>query len=267
MWKSAAQYRTSTETRRQLACWLSCGGRRCPVGILQVGPTGGSLALPAENPDGLIAPLHQASRRGLALVIASSRLSAPLHLPLSIQQYVSSDGALILSVSFPVEDRPEGLDEKLRVAFERRRALRVSPDPTEPVTVVLRADTGRVVGRGVLRDLSVTGLGILVPQRLGQRLHQHDRLTLAFCLPGQDTTLECAADVRFLRTDRLPGRANEDGPEVFNLGLEFDIEAAQRRGFAAPLARWLTARQIENEVGKLPHEVDDPWVASEGKAA
>lgn len=267
MWHANAQYGTSNETRQGLTCWLSCNGRRCPVGMLQVGPSGASVALPARDPDGLITPLHEAAQRGLTLVIASPRLPARLHLPVTIAQYTSTEGALVLSVRFPPEDRPEGLAEKLRVAFERRSALRVAPETTAPITVVLRSLAGRVVGRGVLRDLSATGIGVLVPQRLGQRLHGNSRLRVEFSLTNHEASLQCDADVRFLRTDTLPGNANLGGPTVLNLGLEFDAEEGQKRSFAAPLSRWLTSRQIQNEVGKLPHEVDNPWEPSAHRAA
>lgn len=263
---ASAQYQTSPETRQGLSCWLSCGGRRCPVGILQVGPTGASLALPARDPDALVAPLQQAAQRGLGLVIASERLQTHLYLPVALVQHVSMDGALVLSVAFPPEDRPEGLEGKLRVAFERRGALRVAPDPTAPIAVVLRSLAGRVVGRGVLRDLSATGIGILLAERFGPGVRDHERLNLQFSLPTQEDPLECEAEVRFVRTDTLPGRANRRGTTVLNLGLEFDSEESQKRSFAAPLSRWLTARQIANELGKLPHEVENPWEAEEQAA-
>ena len=174
MWMSAAQYRTSTETRKRAHV---LAGLRRPA--LSRGHSPGRphrrvprCPLRTRRPD------RAASPGGTPGTRAGDRKRPPLdhlHLPLSIQQYVSSDGALILSVSFPVEDRPEGLDEKLRVAFERRRALRVTPTPPNrsrwfSVPTPSRGRTGSPPGPLGHRRLALQRLDSASTSTTGSRL-------------------------------------------------------------------------------------------------
>lgn len=258
-----SQYRRSGPALEGLDCALSCGTRRCPVGLIDISAGGATLALPAADPQSLVAPLQAASRAGLTLTLRAPTLPEPLAIPLRLMRHDLTANALVLGVAFPLGRRPEDLGASLQAMFNRRGALRVEPLAHQPVTVLLRTTENRLVGRGMLRDLSATGMGVLLPARIATRLQDHARLNLEFHLPTVPAPLWIDADVRYLQADQVPGD-HHGTPDVGYLGLEFNREERQQRHFAAPLARWITERQIQNECGLLPHELEDDWQKTEG---
>ena len=97
---------------------------------------------------------------------------------------------------------------------ERRRSVRVRPDPYAPVDVVLKDEDGGACVQGLVRDVSDSGISVLVDPKEEQLLFSAWRLCLSVRLPGEDVPVEVVGIVRYRK---LTGSA-------IQYGIEFDPE-------------------------------------------
>ncbi|MEM7305208.1 MAG: PilZ domain-containing protein [Planctomycetota bacterium] len=129
-------------------------------------------------------------------------------------------------------DRADGA--AFDAAVNRRAAFRVTPDPGEPVRVVVRADDGsgpRVFA--LLRDISESGLSFLVGKEDEWTLCTLQRLRLELRLPGVDRRLCFWGNVRYRRLER---------PAV-QYGIRFEAEEASFRDAQAAVRAYVEARR------------------------
>ncbi len=97
---------------------------------------------------------------------------------------------------------------------ERRRSVRVRPDPYAPVDLIFQDEDGAACVHGFVRDVSDTGISVLVDPQEEQLLFSAWKLRLSVCLPGEDVPVEVVGIVRYRK---LTG-------SVIQYGIEFDPE-------------------------------------------
>jgi len=91
-------------------------------------------------------------------------------------------------------------------------------------------------------DVSVTGISILVDERIDARFAHTDRVVVAFCLPGQEEPVELAARIRFRRA---VGTA-------IRYGLAYDAERSESFAHAQHVVgRYVSARQEQARRNKF----------------
>ena len=133
------------------------------------------------------------------------------------------------------------LPRSLKSQFNRRACLRVDA-PRRPAPRA-RCDTPLLGGpvEGVVRDVSASGLGLIVEPLILPRIELIRRLDVQLTLPGEGP-IEVAAQLR--HHEELPG-------DKVGLGLMIVEGAAQRRA-AAALARYVVRRQAELLRRRIP---------------
>lgn len=104
------------------------------------------------------------------------------------------------------------LDRKLLSVFNRRKMLRVRPDPNWPIEVTVQARETVLVGKIV--NISETGMALALSDDRTYDFDTIDRMMLTFELPTSPEPVQLRASVRYL---------HDDGDEK-RWGLEFDEE-------------------------------------------
>ena len=141
------------------------------------------------------------------------------------QEHVQQVAAgVICGVAFLREiDDSFNLDQALLRIFNRRGAVRVEPDPQVPVTIHIHSPDGRPLCSGLLRDLSLTGLGIAVAPVDMALLPRDSSVALRFALAGE--VFDMPALVRFGRvsSEQRPGGVTPEPVGI--VGLELDDQA------------------------------------------
>ncbi len=193
-----------------------------PVGaeIIDVSIDGAGISLPAESD--LVLEVEQQ----VDLVFTSPKLQASVALQGIIRSRRElDDGRLRYGLRF----EPSGhlqtlLESELFRVFNQRGAYRVELEESEPIDVQMRAvesDSGEVAADAAtarLKDISATGMGILVDRDVNVRFEGAALLELSFTLPDVRNELRVVAYVR----NRRPIE------DLYCYGLEFDEQRSNR---------------------------------------
>ena len=150
----------------------------------------------------------------------------------------SEDGnSIMYGIAFdPWSESRLDLTPKLRALFNEREAVRVEPVEDEHVEVQLIVEGNTPHIAGLLRDISVFGLGVWVSAEDELELREHSRFRLNLLLPTGTETLVVDVDVRHMQAI---------GPRS-RIGLEFCSEdASARRAQQREITQYVMTRQIE----------------------
>lgn len=138
----------------------------------------------------------------LELRLVSPRLGAPILLPTSVRAHAIADGVAKLGLEFthwaPTRDE---LDPQFRQLFNLREHFRVAV----PLALGVTADLsqGDITVRTVLRDISMSGLGLDSDARVLDVFVDGSRVSLALQVPGGSRRTDTEVIIR--HRDRFVG--------------------------------------------------------------
>jgi hypothetical protein len=145
-----------------------------------------------------------------------------------VLQHRAGSGVAFYVLELPPEQR-EGLEDLL----ERRGSTRVRPAVVAPIEATLSAPDGSLVREAVVKDLSVSGAGLLVRPPEELELLACSGLLLKFVLPGEGLLVELRVNL----ASRRPAGA------MLHYGVSFDSVATQGfRELRARIGDWVAQR-------------------------
>jgi c-di-GMP-binding flagellar brake protein YcgR len=134
------------------------------------------------------------------LVFTSQRLEAPAAVRARIQHRAEEEGFRRYGFRFLDEKQLHAeLPSALLELFNRRRALRVTPDPESPIAVVLEGPRGSPRAEGRLADVSAIGVGVSLDPDAESALANIDRVVVSLALPGAGPPVTLAGRIRYRR--------------------------------------------------------------------
>ncbi len=154
----------------------------------------------------------------IKLVFTSKRLKDPVRVAARVQNRTEEEGARRYGFGF-IDGRQldAELPPVLRKLFNRRKALRVAPDPDRPVAVVLEGEGGGIRAEARLANLSTIGAGVAIDPESESAFADTSRIAISLSLPDSRDPIRLIAHIRHRRLVAA---------EIL-YGLEFDAELSQ----------------------------------------
>jgi c-di-GMP-binding flagellar brake protein YcgR len=226
-----AQYRVNVDETIDLQVALlgpdgaPCAGRLIDVsasgaGVRFLGPDFPSLAVGQE----------------VDLVFASEKLVPPLTVAAKVQHRTEEEGARRFGFRFLEAQALEAyLPPVMRKFFNRRRSVRVAPDPDRPVKVELRIEPQDMPLEAELVNISETGVAISLAAGLDARFSDTEGLWVTLYLPDTRRPVSMFGNIRYRRL-------TERG---IHYGMNFDAENS--RDFArkqAMITKYVLKREL-----------------------
>lgn len=123
----------------------------------------------------------------------------------------------------------------LRSMVERRTALRVTPDPREPMRTAVKLEGAGIVIEGHVEDLSTCGLGLLAKGE-APPIPEGSPAQVCMFLPGEEEALVVPAEIRVVTV--------RDG--MTHLGIEFHGgRASEAEDHREQIVGYLMSRQAQ----------------------
>ncbi len=252
-------YRVTESDLEHVISELLAGPQRLQSRVLDISIAGAALLLPGVTDPRwaeLIATLSETGHCQLRIITPS--LPEPLVLVTRILHTRPTRGGLLLGVAFRPEDTSDpDLDATLLRIFNRRGAQRMAPHPRRPVLVALGEEPRESAIQGVLRDLSVTGLGLTLPMADALSLREGQRYQCRFDLHEVHAQLNLPVTVRFCRQETVYSAKRIEPYNHLVVGVEFDRVARRRPDNSLPIQRWIADRQLDPLPGD-PRDVAFP---------
>ena len=246
-------YRVTGNDLDGISVSLQIADQSKPVHLIDISSAGAALAfIGAEKTQ--VASLFGTTLRPPVIEISARELGENINIPCRVAHLQQVAAGVICGVAFLREiDDSFNLDQALLRVFNRRGAVRVEPDPQVPVQVYIQSPDGKALCSGLLRDLSLTGLGIAVAPVDMKLLPKESEVRLSFELT--DEILEMPAIVRFGRvnSETRPGGVSPEPVGI--VGLEFDDHARTQSANRKRLADWVMRRQ--REIQRMQREAED----------
>jgi hypothetical protein len=239
-----ATYRVGAGSADGLQAVLIRGGVRIRAHVLDVSSEGAGLLVHQDHVAELQALAGSSAPGGWIVGLMAPTLARPLSVP-ALARYVGPvPGGVRIGVVFSLEDdRRSGLGDQLRALFNERRAVRARPDSSESIAVELTAgDVPPVVG--ILRDLSLAGMGVLVATEDASGLADVVAVSVKLRLPGTQKSQKLAATVRYRESLGLPDAAAEFGAPATHVGLAFEPDAIEESGLTAEVGAFVVRHQL-----------------------
>ena len=236
-------YRVSGEDLSGIGVSMVTGNQRQDVELLDISVAGAAIAFPGWSLAN-VEDLTSFHRNPPSIQITSNSLPEPLNILCRIAHMQEVDAGVICGVAFLQRvDESINLDRVLLRVFNRRGAVRVETDEKQPIQVSIKDASGKLTTKGLVRDLSLTGMGVAISPKYIEGLPSGTLVTLCFSLDGSD--LEIPSIVRFTKTttDTPPGGVQSTKLGI--LGIEFDVEARAVPSTNRSLANWVMRRQRE----------------------
>jgi hypothetical protein len=247
------QYRVTGEDLDGILVALRVGEQDTPVQLIDISAAGAALAF-ADTEKPQVEALLRSTRQPPVVIIDSGALEEELTIQCRFAHIQAVPAGVICGVAFLRQiDDTFNLEGALLRIFNRRGAVRIEPDPDVQLVIHLETPSGNALGQGRLKDLSLTGLGILVSPDQMKTLPNGTNIMLRFSL--REEAFEMPATVRFgtVRTELRPGGlAPED---VGVAGLEFDAKARNNANNRKRLASWIMWRQRETR--RIQRELEE----------
>ncbi len=224
---------------------LVVGRQRFESQLIDISAAGAAFIPRGLAAEAVAALVNEAKLEAVSILIHSDRMTAPLQLPSRIVRTHEMTGGVLLAVLFrsPV-DQLEGVERALLRIFNRRAAVRVDASPKVPIAVAILDERGDEQARAVLRDLSITGIGLQASPDLLPLLTVGSTHEIGFSLTAQ-VPLRLKATVRFFLVDSYEDADTGHDIEVAKIGLEFDPIDRDKPRNSGALTSWIMARQLE----------------------
>ncbi|MHC4141407.1 MAG: PilZ domain-containing protein [Planctomycetota bacterium] len=227
-----AQYRVSVDDIADLrVALLGPDGSPCSGRLLDLSASGAGIRFTGRSLPSL------AVGQEVDLVFTSEKLRTPMTVAAKVQHRTEEQGARRFGFRFL---EAQALDTELppvmRELFNRRRTVRVVPDPRRPVTVELRTEPEAPPLEVGLVNISETGVAISLDVGQDSRFADTTTLLVTLYLPDSRRPVSLMGDIRYRRlmADRI------------HYGIDFDPEAS--RDFErkqATITKYVLKRQLK----------------------
>ncbi len=231
-----AEYRVDVSENTDLTVTLpAADGSRVQGKLLDVSGSGAGVSFDIVDAPSLAVGEH------VDLVFDSGSFPGPLTVAAQVQHRTEDDakheGTRRYGFRFL---EPQQLDAHLpaeaRRYFNRRQAVRVSPETFEPIEVSLRAGERDAPIEVRLHNISVTGVGISLEPVLELSFADRTQVDLSIRLPGSRRPIGLVGSIRYRR---LVG-------ERIHYGIAFDSELTEKfTRKRRALARYVVRRQSQ----------------------
>jgi c-di-GMP-binding flagellar brake protein YcgR len=227
-----AQYRVSIDDIADLrVALLGPDGSPCSGRLLDISASGAGVRFQGPGLPSL------AVGQEVDLVFTSEKLPAPMTVAAKVQHRTEEQGARRFGFRFlEVQALDTQLSPVMREFFNRRRTVRVVPDPRRPVRVELRTEPEAPPLEVVLVNLSETGVGIRLEAGQDSRFADTTALLVTLYLPDSRRPVTLTGNIRYRRLVA----------EQLHYGIDFDPEAS--REFArkqAAITKYVLKRQLK----------------------
>lgn|GEM_PF-6918560 len=130
--------------------------------------------------------------------------------------YDPGSGTSRCGLAFDKEIRRDSvLFSTLYAIANQRSAARIEPDKEKPITIALKTSDG-LKAEGTIRDISATGVGIVVSGELEGPDVGLDTVGMSFTLPDTDNEVDLSGTIRHKKLDM----------DATWIGIEFDPQEA-----------------------------------------
>ena len=227
-----AQYRVSIDDIADLrVALLSPDGSPCSGRLLDISASGAGVRFMAPGFPSL------AVGQEVDLVFTSDKLTPPMTVAAKVQHRTEEQGARRFGFRFL---ETQALDTQLppvmRELFNRRRSVRVAPDPRRPVRVELRTEPESPPLEVELVNVSETGVAISLEVGQDSRFANTTTLLVTLYLPDSRRPVSLMGNIRY----------RQIVAERLQYGIDFDPEAS--RDFArkqATITKYVLKRQLK----------------------
>ncbi|MHC4767374.1 MAG: PilZ domain-containing protein [Planctomycetota bacterium] len=227
-----AQYRVSIDDLADLrVALLGPDGAPCPGRLLDISASGAGIRFRGPGFPSL------AVGQEVDLVFTFEKLTPPMTVAAKVQHRTEEQGARRFGFRFL---EAQALDAQLppvmRELFNRRRSVRVAPDPRRPVTVELRTEPEAPPLEVGLVNVSETGVAISLEVGQDSRFADTTTLLVTLYLPDSRRPVSLMGNIRYRRLVA----------ERLHYGIDFDPEAS--RDFArkqATITKYVLKRQLK----------------------
>lgn len=152
------------------------------------------------------------------LVFSSEKLNAPLTWAARVQHRAEEDGSRRYGFRFLQAQKLDAhLPPVFRQYFNRRRAVRVAPDPARPVSVTLAAAPEGLPLDARLENISALGVGVSLEAGLDAAFVETTKIRISIDLPDARRPITMVAHIRYRRLV---------GSRIY-YGVEFDPEVSE----------------------------------------
>ena len=218
--------------REVLVSVCDAEGRQHIVGLVDISAGGVALACRVEDAP----PIKLMDE--VVIVFESERLLRPLRIRSQVRHVkVSDDDAnIVYGVRFlDWDEERQRLAPKLRALFNEREAVRVDPREDHDIEVELVINGTARIASGLLRDISVLGVGVWVSTDNESLLSAGNAIELTIRLPESEKELIIDAEVRHMQPIGEQAR----------LGVEIRNSGKGLRGTHRGITGYVMSRQIE----------------------
>jgi c-di-GMP-binding flagellar brake protein YcgR len=227
-----AQYRVSIDDIADLrVALIGPDGSPCWGRLLDVSASGAGIRFLAPSFPNL------AVGQDVDLVFTSEKLTTPMTIAAKVQHRTEEQGARRFGFRFlEVQALDTQLTPVMREFFNRRRSVRVVPDPRRPVKVELRSEPGAEPLEVELLNVSETGVAVSLEPGEDSRFAETTMLLVTLYLPDSRRPVSLMGNIRYRRLLA----------EHLHYGIDFDPESS--RDFArkqATLTKYVLKRQMK----------------------
>jgi len=236
-------YRVTGDDLNGILVSMVFGKQRHDVHLLDISAAGAAIAFLGWKPI-QFQEIASKNRTNTSMRIKAHSLQEPLNIACQVVHLREVNAGLVCGLAFrqPIE-QIVNLDQALLKVFNRRGAVRVNADPDVPVSVRLTDDNGSPLVSGLMRDLSLTGIGISVPANTIKHIGNGAALRVEFTVDNHELSLP--AEVRFARKVTATQTGDVVPVNTAILGIEFDEQAREKNTINRSLANWVMRRQRE----------------------
>ncbi len=225
------QYRVTPEIERDVsvAVRLQSEGLQ-DIALLDVSAGGVAFAVEAAN------KLDVKLSEKILLSFESKRLGKPLEIPGTVRHIHAAMNQVFYGVAFESWGNTRlNLTPKLRALFNEREAVRVEPREEEDVNVQVSWSNGTQIN-GMMRDISVLGVGMWVSAEDESLLAANDEVSLDFQLGSTSESLSLHARIRYTG---IAGGQTRVGIEIM------EQQPAKLSGTRKAITEYVMKRQLE----------------------
>ena len=247
-----AQYRVQIDPSEDLRVTIpNPAGDVFQGRLIDLSGSGAGASFPLSN-----CPILAIGERA-ELVFTTQRLKAPLVMAARVQNRMEhQDSCRYGFVFLEGQLREVNLSSDLRELFNRRKTVRVRPDPQSPINVVLEALQGGQQVEGRLEDISASGARVGLQEQIDSRLRTISTVRISFSLP-ESGAVSMTGHIRHRQIVR----------GSVSYGIEFDPELTDNFGrqqeavvqFVMQRQRELLRQKAEKKEPSQPRQPAEAW--------
>ena len=225
------QYRVTPEIERDVSVAVRLQSQALQdIAMLDI--SAGGIAFAVDTDQKLDVQLSEQ----ILLSFESKRLGKPLEIPGTVRHIHTTKNQVFYGVAFEGWDNTRlNLTPQLRALFNEREAVRVEPREEQDVDVQVTWSNGATIN-GMMRDISVLGVGMWVGEEDDAVFTANDEVSLNFKLGSESESLVLQARVRYTS---VAGEQARVGIEIM------EQQPAKMSGSRKAITDYVMKRQLE----------------------